>query len=149
MDRNVSRGTRAMPESGVTWKMEVEWWEILPSLAMPCLKPRRGHAGSKVDPEVNALEGGSDHHRQGTHSCLADEGLEVTCDVTWVDQVCERQSSRKAAWWEGCLIRPTGSWEDDGCASWWGQKLGGGGVWSCWTIILIYHAGELGVFPGL
>ena len=53
---------------------------ILPSLAMPCLKACKGHEGSKVDPEVSDLEGGSDHHRQGTHSCLADEGLEITCE---------------------------------------------------------------------
>lgn len=34
MDRNVSRGATAMLEFGVAGKMEVEWWEILPSYAM-------------------------------------------------------------------------------------------------------------------
>lgn len=37
----------------------------------------KGHEGGKVDLGVSDLEGGSDHKRQGIHSCLVDGGLEM------------------------------------------------------------------------
>lgn len=87
-DRSISREI-TMPESGVTGKMRVEWWELLPNVDELGMRKCKRKGGSKVDSGVTDQEGNSDLNRQ----------------VTWVGQVCGRQSSRKATWGEGYLLR--------------------------------------------
>lgn len=56
--------------------------------------------------------------------------------VMWVGRVCERQSSRKATWREGCLIRTSRHVGRVMAVSTGGvQRQRSQGAWSSWTII--------------
>ena len=44
------------------------------------VKECKGCEGGKVNSVVSDLEVGSDHNWQGTHSCLVDEDVVITCE---------------------------------------------------------------------
>lgn len=90
-----------MPPPGVTGKMGVVWWEILPSLAVLWMGWCKGDGGGNVDSVVSDPESGSDGNRQIVHACLVGGGLEITCEGR--ERVGDI-SSRNTTWWEGCLI---------------------------------------------